>query len=259
MLPRRAAPDGVRIMPTASTPTAGSRPRAPVESSGIRKVFELGRSLKDPVNLSIGQPDFDVPAPIKAAAHAAIDAGRNGYTVTQGIPELRAKLLTGVRRRYHTPTASCSSPAAPAAASCWRVLHRQPGDEVIFFDPFFVMYPHVLSLTGGKAVVIDTYPDFGLDVDRVRAAITPRPRRSSSTAPRIRPARVYPRDALRDSPAGQAAQRPADEHEIYSAFCYDEPFCSPAEFNEDVLVLDGFSKTYGMTGWRLGYCHGRGG
>src|SRR5206468_7690180 len=63
----------------------------PVEASGIRKVFELARSLQDPVNLSIGQPDFDVPPPVKAAAHAAIDAGHNGYTVTQGIPELRAK------------------------------------------------------------------------------------------------------------------------------------------------------------------------
>ena len=62
-----------------------------IESSGIRKVFELARSLKDPVNLSIGQPDFDVPEPIKAAAHAAIDRGANAYTVTQGIPELRAQ------------------------------------------------------------------------------------------------------------------------------------------------------------------------
>src|SRR5271165_2911442 len=71
-----------------------------IESSGIRKVFELARSLKDPVNLSIGQPDFDVPEPIKAAAHAAIDRGANAYTVTQGIAELRAKLLGDVHARY---------------------------------------------------------------------------------------------------------------------------------------------------------------
>src|SRR5579871_4848969 len=72
----------------------------PVESSGIRKVFELARSLKDPVNLSIGQPDFDVPEPIKAAAHAAIDRGANGYTVTQGIAELRDRIAADVRRQY---------------------------------------------------------------------------------------------------------------------------------------------------------------
>src|SRR5579875_2269263 len=63
-----------------------------IGSSGIRKVFELARSLKDPVNLSIGQPDFDVPQPIKDAAHAAIERGANAYTVTQGIAELRAKI-----------------------------------------------------------------------------------------------------------------------------------------------------------------------
>src|SRR5215831_15815969 len=72
-----------------------------IESSGIRKVFELARSLKDQVNLSIGQPHFDVPGPVKAAAQAAIDRGANAYTVTQGIPELRDKVRAGLQRRYH--------------------------------------------------------------------------------------------------------------------------------------------------------------
>src|SRR4051812_28907933 len=71
-----------------------------IEASGIRKVFELIRSVPDPVNLSIGQPDFDVPDPIKAAAHEAIDRGQNAYTLTQGIPELRQVLHADVRRRY---------------------------------------------------------------------------------------------------------------------------------------------------------------
>src|SRR5260370_42326361 len=71
-----------------------------IEVSGIRKVFDLAANLKDPVNLSIGQPDFPVPAPIKAAAKAAIDQDRNGYTVTQGIAELRSKIASDVRRRY---------------------------------------------------------------------------------------------------------------------------------------------------------------
>src|SRR6266566_3198078 len=71
-----------------------------IESSGIRKVFELARSLKDPVNLSIGQPHFDVPAPVKDAAHAAIDRGANSYTVTQGIAGLKDRLLADVCRQY---------------------------------------------------------------------------------------------------------------------------------------------------------------
>src|SRR5438270_13681140 len=71
-----------------------------IEASGIRKVFELARSLKDPVNLSIGQPDFDVPEVIKEAAQGAIAGGANAYTVTQGIPELRAKIGADVKARY---------------------------------------------------------------------------------------------------------------------------------------------------------------
>src|SRR5206468_809111 len=72
-----------------------------IELSGIRKVFELGRSLKDPVDLSIGQPHFEVPEPIKAAAKAAIDQNKNGYTVTQGIPTLREKIRDEARGRLH--------------------------------------------------------------------------------------------------------------------------------------------------------------
>src|ERR1700726_3177915 len=71
-----------------------------IESSGIRKVFELARSLKDPVNLSIGQPHFDVPEPIKAAAQSAIERGANAYTVTQGIADLRSKIQADVDQRY---------------------------------------------------------------------------------------------------------------------------------------------------------------
>src|SRR5881392_2373810 len=71
-----------------------------IEMSGVRKVFELARSLKDPVNLSIGQPHFPVPESIRVAAHAAIEAGHNGYTVTQGIPELRTKIKAWTDGQY---------------------------------------------------------------------------------------------------------------------------------------------------------------
>src|SRR5436305_1285293 len=126
----------------------------PIEASGIRKVFDLGRSLKNPVNLSIGQPDFDVPEPVKAIL----------------TPRTKAILV--------------NSPANP---------------------------------TG----------------------------------------RVYSREALRDL-ARLAQERGIllISDEIYRSFCHDRAFTTPAELNEDVLVLDGFSKSHGMTGWRLGFAHG---
>src|SRR5437773_8878542 len=146
-----------------------------IESSGIRKVFELARSLKDPINLSIGQPHFDVPAPIKAAAHAAIDRGANAYTVTQGIPELRNKLLADVRKKYphedRELLITSGTSGGVLLALCCTV---NPGDEVVIFDPYFVMYPHLVTLAGGTTVLVDTYPDFRIDVDRVQAAITSR-------------------------------------------------------------------------------------
>ncbi len=229
-----------------------------IESSGIRKVFELARSLKDPVNLSIGQPDFDVPEPIKAAARAAIDRGANGYTVTQGIPELRAKIAADVRSRYphddrEVLITSGTSGGLVLALSCT----VNPGDEVIVFDPYFVMYPHLVTLAAGVTVTVDTYPDFGLDVDRVRAMLTPRTKAILLNSPANPTGRVYPRERVRD-----LAKLAHDRNillisdEIYRVFCYDGPFTSPAEFNPDVLVLDGFSKAYGMTGWRLGFAHG---
>jgi aspartate aminotransferase/aminotransferase len=229
-----------------------------IESSGIRKVFELARSLKDPVNLSIGQPHFDVPEPIKAAAHAAIDRGENGYTISQGIPELRTKILADIRKRYSHKDrevfVTSGTSGGLLLALCCTV---NPGDEVVVFDPYFVMYPHLVTLAGGTTVYVDTYPDFAIDVDKVRAVLSPRTKAIVVNSPANPTGKVYSSESLRD------LARLAQEHdvlllsdEIYRAFCYDMPYHSPAEFNEDVVVFDGFSKAYGMTGWRLGFAHG---
>lgn len=229
-----------------------------IEASGIRRVFELARALKDPVDLSIGQPDFDVPEPVKSAARSAIDRGLNGYTVTQGIPELRQKLQAAVSASYpgadRPVLVTSGTSGGLMIALCVTV---NPGDEVIVFDPHFVMYPHIVAMVGGKTVRIDTYPDFSIDPDRVRAAITPRTKVVIVNSPNNPTGRVYPRGVLRDL-ALLCRERGVllISDEVYRAFAYDTPFSSPAEFNEDVLVVDGFSKAYGMTGWRLGFVHG---
>src|SRR5215207_9933419 len=114
-----------------------------VEVSGVRKVFELGRSLKNPVNLSIGQPHFDVPEPVKAAAKAAIDAGHNGYTVTQGIPELRDRLLADVKARFPGQDRDVVVTSGTSGGLLLALLATvNPGDEVVTTDPHFVSYPN---------------------------------------------------------------------------------------------------------------------
>jgi aspartate aminotransferase/aminotransferase len=230
-----------------------------IEVSGIRKVFDLAAHIKDPINLSIGQPHFPVPAPIKEAAKAAIDENKNGYTVTQGVPDLRLKIAADVRKQYPSKVdrelllTSGTSGGLVLALGCM----LDPGDEVIIFDPYFVMYPNFISMAGGKTVIVDTYPDFRIDVAKVRAAITPRTKAIIVNSPANPTGAVHSRECLREL-AMLARERGIllMSDEVYRAYCYDEPFASPLSFNDDTLVLDGFSKAYSMTGWRLGYAHG---
>jgi aspartate/methionine/tyrosine aminotransferase len=229
-----------------------------LESSGIRKIFELARTIKDPVNLSIGQPDFDVPTPIKQAAVAAIERGANAYTVTQGIADLRDKIQEDVNRRFgHADRQVVVTSGTSGGLVLSLLCFINPGDEVIIFDPYFVMYPNLVGLVGGVPVVIDTYPDYRIDVDRVRAAITPRTKLILVNSPSNPTGIVMPRETLRDL-ATLAKERNVLllSDEVYRVFCYDEPFTTPAEFNDETIVFDGFSKAYGMTGWRLGFAHG---
>ncbi len=229
-----------------------------IEASGIRKVFDLARSLKDPVNLSIGQPHFDVPEPVKAAACEAIRRGQNAYTVTQGIPELREKIQTDLWARYDHPDRQLLITSGTSGGLLLALYGTvNPGDEVIVFDPYFVMYPQIVSLAGGTPVFVDTYPDFRIDVQKLRAALTPRTKAILVNSPANPTGAVHARQTLSDL-ARLAAERGVllMSDEVYRVFCYDGPFASPAEFNEEVLVFDGFSKAYGMTGWRLGFAHG---
>ena len=230
-----------------------------IEVSGIRKVFDLAAQLKDPVNLSIGQPDFPVPAPIKEAAKAAIDADKNAYTVTQGIAELRSKIAADLRRRYpgHADREIVVTSGTSGGLVLALLCTINPSDEVVVFDPYFVMYPQFIRLAGGTPVCVDTYPDFQINLDRVQSALTPRTKAIIVNSPGNPTGVVYPRATLRGL-AQLAKERNILllSDEVYSSFCYDGPFCSPAEDNEDTVVFDGFSKAYGMTGWRLGFCHG---
>jgi aspartate aminotransferase/aminotransferase len=229
-----------------------------IEMSGVRRVFELARSLKDPINLSIGQPHFPVPEPIREAAVAAIRAGQNGYTVTQGVPELRLKIKDDLDRRLgHSDREVLVTSGTSGALTLAMLAVVNPGDEVIFFDPYFVAYPHLVTLAGGTPVVIDTYPDFIPDPDAVAAAVTPRTKAILLGTPANPSGAVLPESVLR-AIAGIAARHGIllISDEIYHAFGYDTRFISPASFHPDTLVVDGFGKTYGFTGWRMGYAHG---
>ena len=148
---------------------------AKFDSSGIRKVFDLAAKMSNPINLSIGQPDFAVPEAIKEAAIAAIRADKNGYSVTQGVADLRNRLQQRVDAELGHADRRVLVTSGTSGALVLAILALvNPGDEVIVFDPYFVMYPALVGMVGGTAVFVDTYPDFRIDPARVAAAITPR-------------------------------------------------------------------------------------
>lgn len=229
-----------------------------IDASGIRKVFDLAAKMKDPINLSIGQPHFDTPAPIKEALFAAVNSGKNAYSQTQGIAPLLQKLQAQVDADFKHADRKVFVTSGTSGGLMLALLALvNPGDEVITFDPYFVMYKHLTTVAGGKIVPISTYPDFRLDVAKVRAAITPRTKVILCNSP------CNPTGYVASEAELRALAELAAEHdialisdEIYRAFCYDGPFVSPAKFNPQTIVIDGFSKAHSMTGWRLGWMHG---
>lgn len=229
-----------------------------IDASGIRKVFDMAATMKDPVNLSIGQPDFDVPDAIKQRAIQAIENGRNRYTPTQGI----AELVNPIRRQVQQDTGwknpgvmILSGTSGGIMLAMFACLNA--GDEVIFLDPYFVMYHHLPKLIGAVPVGVDSYPDFRLDAKKIEAAITPRTRMLVICSPNNPTGMAYTEAELR------ATAEVARRHgllvltdEIYDAFCY-RPHVSIAPLLPDqCILLKGYSKTYAMTGWRLGYAAG---
>lgn len=258
-----------------------SRRAKSVDASGIRKVFDLAAKMKDPINFSIGLPDFDVPDVAKNAAIDSIRRGDNRYTQTQGIAPLRERLRADLSTEFGRDVGEV---LITSGVSGGLMLAMQavmdPGDEAIFLDPYFVMYKHLLTLAGGKAVPVNSYPDFRFHADRIEAAITPKTKLLILNSPSNPTGIVMTEEEVR------SAVEVAKKHdllilsdEIYEPFLYDiadrqlpiansaekvgkrqsaigNRLPSPAQTYDRTIVLRGFSKSHAMTGWRLGYAFG---
>jgi len=229
-----------------------------VDASGIRKVFDLAAKMTDPINLSIGLPDFDVPDPVKNAAIESIRAGQNRYTQTQGIAPLRERLRAELSKEIGRDVGEVLITSGVSGGLLLAIMAViDPGDEAIFLDPYFVMYKHLLTMTGGKPVIVDSYPDFRFHADRVEKAVTPRTKLLMLNSP------SNPTGVLMTEAEVRSAVEVAKKHdllilsdEIYEPFLYDVTgggLPSAAKLYEKTIILRGFSKSHAMTGWRLGY------
>ena len=153
-----------------------SRRALGVDASGIRKVFDLAAKMKDPINLSIGLPDFDVPDPAK---EAAIDVDPRRATTATRRPRASPRCASGSartsRREIGRDVGEVLITSGVSGGLFLAILATiDPGDEAIFLDPYFVMYKHLLTMAGGSPVIVDSYPDFRFHADRVEHAITPK-------------------------------------------------------------------------------------
>ena len=237
-----------------------SRRALGVDASGIRKVFDLAAKMKDPINLSIGLPDFDVPEIAKTAAIDAIQSGKNRYTPTQGIEPLRTRLRADLSKEMGRDVGEMLITSGVSGGLFLAILAVvDPGDEVIFMDPYFVMYTHLLTMAGGKAVPVDSYPDFKFPAAKIEAAITPRTKMLILNSP------SNPTGMVMTEAEVRTAVEIAKKHdllilsdEIYEPFLYDmaSGLPSPAKLYDNTIILRGFSKSHAMTGWRLGYAAG---
>jgi aspartate/methionine/tyrosine aminotransferase len=231
-------------------------------SSIIREMTRLSLA-HDALNLSQGFPDFPAPAEVKAAARAAVAADVNQYTVTWGVPALRAAIAEKVKRFNGLDadpatdiTVTCG---AAEAMACALLSLVDPGDEVIVFEPFFETYLPDLHLCGGVPVFVELHePDFRFDPDELRRAFSPRTRAVILNTPHNPTGRVFD-----DTELGVIAalcreyDAVAVTDEIYEYMTYDgrrhRSIASLPGMWERTITISGFSKTYSVTGWRLGY------
>ncbi len=227
-------------------------------ASGIRRIFDLGASLKDPINLSIGQPDFKVPESVKRAMIRAIESDRTGYTNTRGIPELRdaihARLIEELN--WDVPCFVTSGVSGGLMLACLACLN--PGDEVLLADPYFVSYPHLVRIAGGVPVTVSTYDDFQLHPERFEAAVTPKTRMILIASPANPTGVVYrPADIEALSKIARKHDLLIVSDEIYESLVYDGPSPTPVQFApERTLLLRGFGKSHALTGLRIAYAAG---
>ena len=245
---------------------------ARVKPSPTIAVTNLAQELKaagrDIIALSAGEPDFDTPDTIKAAAHAAIDQGRTKYTAVDGIAELKEAIAAKFRRDNDLEYAAAQISVATGAKQILYnalVATLNPGDEVIIPAPYWVSYPDMVLLGGGTPVPVKAgiENDFKITPEQLEAAITPRTKWLIFNSPANPTGAGYSRAELKA--LTDVLMRHAHvwvmSDDIYEHLVFDDfVFCTPAEVEPELfartLTCNGVSKAYAMTGWRIGYAGG---
>ncbi|MGI6181312.1 MAG: pyridoxal phosphate-dependent aminotransferase [Agathobaculum sp.] len=238
-----------------------------VKPSGIRKFFDIVATMPDAISLGVGEPDFDTPWQIRRAGIQSLEKGQTFYTSNWGLAELRNQIAALTRRKYRisydaNTEVLVTVGGSEAIDNAIRTLVN-PGDEVLIPEPSFVCYTPLTQMAGGVPIPLPTLAEeqFKLNPERLRAAITPRTKLLILPYPNNPTGAIMTRDELE---AIAAVLRDTNvfvlSDEIYCSLTYGgEPHVCFAELpgmKERTIVVDGFSKSYAMTGWRLGWAMG---
>jgi aspartate/methionine/tyrosine aminotransferase len=224
----------------------------------LERAQAMERDGAEVIHLELGEPDFAAPAEAVEAARAALAAGATRYTDSRGLPALRAAIAADKARRTGAPVdpeqVLVTSGTSPALLLVFALL-LEPGDEVIVPAPHYPCYPNFVRLCGGEPVLVPCDPAAGwrIDPDAVRRALGPRTRAIVIGSPANPTGAVQPREAMA---ALAALGVPLVSDEVYDGLVYEGAHATSAlevAGAESAFVLDGFSKRYAMTGFRLGY------
>src|SRR5438132_2210132 len=228
----------------------------------LARARQLERAGREIVHLEIGEPDFDTPAHIKEAAKQALDAGATHYGPAAGLPELReaiAKHVAETRGIAVAPEEVVVTPGAKPIMFFTIMAMIGEGDEVIHPNPGFPIYESVINFVGGVPVPIPLREEsgFGFDLDVFERSASSRTKLIIINSPQNPTGGVLEPDQLgRIAEIAKRYRIPVLADEIYKSFLYEGEFASITRFpgmKDLVIILDGFSKSYAMTGWRLGY------
>ena len=230
-----------------------------------RRLKDEGRDI---IGLSAGEPDFDTPANIRAAAKAAIDRGETRYTAPEGIPELRRAIVAKLARENrldYAPDQVIVSTGGKQVLYNALVATIDPGDEVIVPAPYWVSYPDMVRLCGGTPVIVEGRIGTGFKItpDALAAAITPRTKWLILNSPSNPSGAGYSPDELRAltdvlvaHPHVWLMTDDIYEHIAYPPFVFATPAEVEPRLLDRTLTVNGVSKAYAMTGWRIGYAAG---
>jgi aspartate aminotransferase len=233
-----------------------------------QKSRELKAAGRDVIGLAAGEPDFDTPENIKEAAIAAIRRGETKYTNIEGIPELRSAIAKKFKRENnldYTPAQCFVSPGGKSIIYNAMMATLNPGDEVIVPAPYWVSYPDIVLLAGGTPVTIETRleDNFRLTPEALDRAITPKTKWIIFNQPSNPTGACYTReqlkaltDVLMKHPHVWILTDDMYEHLVYGGFKFHTVVEVEPGLYERTLTMNGVSKAYAMTGWRIGYCAG---